>query len=94
MKVITIPSEEKTLNKLFKQAQHAGLVLQSVEGQRFVLASIGENWEGFDVGGGGDFEQEVKLTGQNQELMKFLGKRRGQGKRIPLAEAKKQLGLE
>jgi hypothetical protein len=94
MKVITIPSEEKTLNELFEKAQHAGLVLQSAGGQRFVLASIDEDWEGFDVGSGDDFEQETKLTVQNKELMKFLSQRRSQGKRIPLAEVKKELGLE
>jgi hypothetical protein len=94
MKVITIPSEEKTLNELFEKAQHAGLVLQSAGGQRFVLASLEEDWEGFDVGGGDDFEQETKLTVQNKELMKFLSQRRSQGKKIPLAEVKKELGLE
>jgi hypothetical protein len=94
MKVITISPEEKTLNELFKKAQHAGLVLQSAGGQRFVLASIDENWEGFDVGSGDDFGQETQLTAQNKELMMFLRQRRSQGKRIPLTEAKKQLGLE
>lgn len=94
MNVITISLEEKTLNELFEKAQQAGLVLQSAGGQRFVLASIDEGWEGFEVGTGDDFEQETQLTAQNQELMKFLSQRRSQGKRIPLAEVKKQLGLE
>ncbi len=94
MNVITIPSEEKTLNELFEKAQHAGLILQSAEGQRFILASIDEAWESFEVGGGDDFEQETQLTAQNKELMQFLSQRRSQGQRIPLAEVKKQLGLE
>jgi hypothetical protein len=94
MKVITIPSEEKTLNALLKKAEHTGLILQSAGGQRFVLTSIDENWEGFEVGNGDDFDREVTLTGQNEALLAFLAKRRSHNKRISLAEAKKQLGLE
>ena len=71
----------------------AGLILQAAGGQRFALTAIGENWEGFEVGSGGDFAQEVKATEQNEDLMGFLARRRRGKKRIPLAEVKKQLGL-
>lgn len=93
MKVITVPTEEKLLNELLKEAQESSLVLETIEGQRFVLISI-EEWAGFEVGEGDDFEREVELTGQNAALLKFLAERRSRGKRISLTEVKEQLGLE
>jgi hypothetical protein len=93
MTIITVPAEEKMLNELLKQAQQNGLILEAADGQRFMLVSI-EKWEGFEVGEEEDFEREVELTGQNQELMGFLAKRRSHGQRIPLAKVKEQLGLE
>ncbi len=94
MKTITVSPRAKTLNSLLRKARRNGLILQSADGQRFVLTSI-ENWEGFDVGAEGDFASEVKRTVRNKELMKLLAeRRRGDGKRIPLAEVKEQLGLE
>lgn len=92
MAVITVPTEEKILNELLKQAQHSDLILETADGQRFMLVSM-EAWAGFEVGEEDDFECEVELTGQNQELMQFLGQRRSHGKKIPLAEVKKKLGL-
>lgn len=91
--IITVPVEDNKLNELLKQAQQSGLILETANGQRFMLVSL-EEWAGFEVGEEEDFEREVELTGQNQELMEFLGKRRSQGKRIPLAQVKEQLGLE
>lgn len=92
MKTIIVPARAKTLNELLKKARRTGLILQSADGQRFVLASI-KDWEGFDVGAGDDFAREVKRTAQNKKLMKFLTERRTQGKRIPLTKVKEQLGL-
>jgi hypothetical protein len=69
------------------------LILRAVDGQRFVLTSI-EDWQGFDVGTEHDSAREVKLTGRNRELMKFLAERRSHGKTIPLAIVKEQLGFE
>ena len=57
-----------------------------------MLASI-EQWEGFEVGAGDDFAREVKKTARNKKLMNFLAKRRSNGKRIPLAKVKEELGL-
>ena len=93
MKTVTVPARAKTLNDLLKQARRADLILQSQDGQRFVLASL-EHWEGFDVGAGDDFAREVKRTVRNKKLMKFLAERRSHGKRIPLAQVKEQLDLK
>lgn len=93
MKIITIPAEEKMLNTLLKQAQQSELILENVDGQRFMLLAM-EEWIGFEVGEEDDFEREVELTSQNTELMAFLAKRFMSGKRISLAEVKKQLELD
>ncbi|MDZ7361857.1 MAG: hypothetical protein ONB46_14190 [candidate division KSB1 bacterium] len=92
MKTLTVPAKEKTLNDVLKKARRNGLILQSANGQRFVLISI-ENWEGFNVRAGNDFAKEAKLTAQNKKLMKFLAERRSHAKRIPLAKVKEQLDL-
>ncbi len=93
MKTITVPARSKTLNKLLKKAGRTGLILQSANGHRFVLASI-EGWQGYDVGAGDDFADEVKRTVRNKKLMKTLADRRRGGKRIPLAKLKAELGLK
>jgi len=93
MKVITIPVEEQVLNELLKQAQEDNVILETADGQRFALIAL-ENWQGFEVGEGDDFEREVELTGQNEALMKFLAERRSEGKRISLKEVKEQLDLD
>ncbi len=84
MRTITVPARAKTLNDLLKKARHKSLILQSTDGQRFVLASI-EGWEGFEVGD--------DIT-RNESLMKHLSERRSSGKAIPLAEVKAQLDLQ
>jgi hypothetical protein len=93
MKTITVPARAKTLNNVLKKARRNGLILRSADGQRFVLTSI-ENWQGFTVGAGDDFAQEVKSTVRNKKLMKFLAGRRSHAKRIPLATVKAQLGID
>ena len=77
---------------LLKKAGRTGLILQSADGHRFVLASI-EGWRGYDVGTGDDFAGEVKRTVRNTKLMKALADRRRNGKRIPLAKVKEELDL-
>ncbi len=54
------------------------------------------DWQGFDVGTSDDFEQEVKATAANNDLLAFLAERKktSDGKRFSLAEVKEQLGLE
>ena len=93
MRTITVPARAKTLNDLLKRARRSGLILRSVDGQRFVLASI-ENWEGFGVGAGDNFAREVKRTVRNKKLMKFLADRRSHGKTVPLAKVKERLGFD
>ena len=92
MKVVTVPAEQKFLFGLLNKALEEGLILQTTDGQQFVLLSL-EDWQGFDVGDSDDFEQEVKATSENKALMAFLAERRSNGKRVAMKDVKKQLGL-
>ena len=85
MRAITIPTRAKALNDLLRKARHKEVVLESADGERFVLASI-QGWEGFEVGADDDITK-------NRKLMSHLASRRSGGKRILLAEVKAQLGL-
>lgn len=95
MKTIAVSARAKTLNELLQKARRRAVVLESADGQRFALTAV-HNWEGFDVGSSHDFAQEVERTGKNKRLMKFLANRKKSvvGKGIPLAEVKKQLGID
>ena len=92
MRTVNVSTRSKTLNELLKKARRTGLILKAADGNRFVLAPI-EQWEGFDVGAGDDFAHEVDRTGRNRKLLKRLAQRRTNGKRIPLARVKEELGF-
>lgn len=92
MKVVTVPAEQKFLFDLLMEVEEEGLILQTADGQQFVLLSL-EDWQGFEVGDSDDFEQEVEVTSENKALLTFLAKRRSNGKRVPIKDVKKQLGL-
>lgn len=92
MRVVTVPAQEKFLFDLLTKVREEGLILQTTDGQQFVLLSLA-GWKGFYVGDSDDFEKEVKETAENKELMAFLAARRRNGKRIPMTDVKKQLGL-
>lgn len=96
MKPVTIPSRAKALNSLLKKARRRNVILESADGERFVLASIA-HWQGFDVGNNKDFAVEVKRTAQNKELAKLMAKRRAKDRgkpRLSLEEVRKELGLK
>jgi hypothetical protein len=92
MKVVTVPEEQKFLFDLLREVEEEGLILQTTDGQQFILLSL-EDWQGFDVGDSDDFEQEVKVTSENKALIAFLAERQSNGKRVPMEDVKKQLGL-
>jgi len=96
MKPTIVPREEKTLNALLQKARRRNVILESADGQRYVLASI-SNWQEFEVGNSDDFAEEVKHTAQNKELARFMAERRkgSKGKLIyTAAEIRKQLRLK
>ena len=80
MKTIDVSRRSKALNELLREARNHDLIIRSPEGREFVLAEIS------------DFDREVETSSKNKSLMRFLARARP-GKRIPLAEVKKRLGL-
>jgi hypothetical protein len=92
MRVVTISVQEKFLFDLLMKVREEGLILQTTDGQQFVLLSL-EGWQGFYVGDSDEFAKEVKATAENKELMAFLAARQSNAKGIPMEDVKKQLGL-
>ncbi len=56
--------------------------LKTLDGREFVLAEVD------------DFNREIELTRQNQELMKFLDERSKERKTLTLNQVRKQLKLK
>ncbi|NEP50371.1 MAG: hypothetical protein F6K65_16775 [Moorea sp. SIO3C2] len=85
MKTITVPEHSKLINYLLEQARQQNLILQSADGEQFVLAKIMDrpvatveeniNAHVFEIGEEEDFEEEIILTRQNLALMSFLDER-------------------
>ncbi len=85
MKLISVSPQSKSLNSLLKKARRRPLILESKNGERFVLASV-TGWEAFEI------REDDDIT-TNKKLMKHLKDRRSGGERISLAEVKRQLSL-
>ena len=85
MKLISVSPQSKSVNSLLKKARRKPLILESKNGERFVLASV-TGWEAFEIG-----EDDDATT--NKKLMNHLRDRRSRGERISLAEVKRQLSL-
>ena len=92
MKVVTVLPEQEFLFDLLMKVEEEGLILQTNDGQQFVLLSL-EDWQGFDVGDSDDFEEEVRTTSENKALMTFLAERKRDGERVPMKDVKELLGL-
>ena len=82
MKVITVSTPTKTLSALLEQARQENVILRTPDGTEFVLAEID------------DFDRELALTRQNEELMSFLDYRAQQSQTLRVAEVKAQLDLK
>lgn len=92
MKVVTVPTEQTFLSDLLMHVEEEGLLLQTDDGQQFVLFSLAD-WQGFEVGDSEDFEEEVRKTAANQALMAFLAERKRDSERVSMQNVKELLGL-
>jgi predicted transcriptional regulator len=92
MKTINVSTRAKTVNTLLRKAKRNGLILESPEGDRFLLTPL-KDWIGFDVGNSRNFAKEVEATARNKKLIKHLAERRSHAKRIPLSKVKEEIGL-
>jgi hypothetical protein len=81
MKTVTISPRSRSIRELLAQASQDNLILRAPDGREFILAEID------------DFNREIELTRQNKALMKLLDARSKPKTRVPLAEARMQLGL-
>ena len=90
MKTVTVSPRSKAVYNLLKKASRSGLILESPEGNRYVLTPL-KNWVGYEVGDSKDFAKEARMTVRNKKLMKHLAERRRRGRRITLEEARKDL---
>ncbi len=81
MRTITVSRRARTLNALLKQALEENLILKTEDGHEFVLAEIE------------DFDREIELTRQNDELMRLLDSRGREKATISLPEARARLGV-
>ena len=53
-----------------------------------------KRWEGFEARESEDFQAEVEATAQNEELLRLPAGRRKEGKRLPIEDVRKTLGVE
>jgi hypothetical protein len=81
MKTIAVSMNDKELQELLEQAKKENLILRTPDGMEFVLAEID------------DFDREIELTRQNEELMALLESRAGQTVTVSLSQVKTDLGL-
>jgi len=96
MKPIPVPPDAKVLNSLLKKARRQNILLESADGQRFILAAI-DAWEGYPVGADDDFAVEVGRTARSKRLAKAMAKRRSEDagtSHLSLEQVKKELGLK
>ena len=82
MKTIKVTENSLNLEAILNLASKENILLETPEGREFVLAEI-EN-----------FDREVELTRQNQELMNFLDERSREQKTLTLNQVRQRLGLE
>ena len=95
MKTITVSPQAQPIHELLRQARGNGVILESPEGERFILTPIGA-WVGFDVGDSDDFGKETQSTVANEELMGALARRkaRNSGRYLSAEEVRRELGLD
>lgn len=81
MKTINVSARSRVLKALLEQAVKENLIIRAPDGREFVLAEID------------DFNHELELTRQNDQLMKLLDQRGGEQATISLAEARQRLDV-
>lgn len=86
MKTTRVSARAKSVNDLLARARRQALILESANGDRFVLASI-EGWQAYTLDKGEDVTK-------NKRLMKHLKDRRSANEAISLADLKTELGLD
>ena len=82
MKTIDLTSGTPSVPELLNIASEDNVLLRTADGREYVLAEIDE------------FEREVALVRQNQELMELLDRRSRPSKTYTIEQARKILGID
>lgn len=81
MKTLNVCDELPSVRELLELASDENVILRTSEGRKFILARID------------DFDRELDLIRQNDELMEFLRLRSSEDKTFTLSEVREELGL-
>jgi hypothetical protein len=82
MKKVDLARSTPNLPTLLDMASEENLILRTADGREFVLAEVD------------DFDREVALVRQNQELMEFLEQRSRPSQTYTIEEARRILELD
>ena len=81
MRTVDLSTKAPTLQDLLELAGEGALILRTPDGREFVLAEAD------------DFDKEIELVRQNQELMQFLEQRSRETKTYTLNQVREKLNL-
>jgi hypothetical protein len=81
LKIVELTTIEPALAELLDLAGEDTLILKTSEGREFVLAEVD------------DFDTEIALVRQNEELMALFAERSREKKTYTLQQMREQLGL-
>ncbi len=81
MKTVDLATDSPSLGDLLELAREENLLVRTESGEEFLIAEVE------------DFDREIALTRQNDDLMALLEARSQEGAYITLQEARKRLGL-
>jgi len=81
LKIVELTTIAPALAELLDLAGEETLILKTSEGREFVLAEVDE------------FDTEITLVRQNEELMALLAERSRENKTYTLQQVREQLGL-
>jgi hypothetical protein len=82
MKKINVSPHARNIKQLLDQASADNIILRASDGREFVLAEVD------------DFNREIELARQSDQLMKFLDERGKQDQTIGLSDARARLGIK
>ena len=81
MKTLDVSDELPSVKELLDLASGENVILTTPEGREFIRAEID------------DFDRELELIRENDELMEFLRLRSSEDKTFTLSEVREKLGL-
>ena len=81
MKIVELTTIAPALAELLELAGKETLIIKTSEGREFILSEVD------------DFDTEIALTRQNEELMALLAERSREKKTYTLQQVREQLGL-